>query len=320
MPTLNNISVAGRPALELDSAKGLKAVIVPGKGAVCSSLVFQHGDRELELFHRANELDENPLGGRNPVLFPVVGRSYADGEIGRYRHQGQLYEIDIHGFAKDHEWEIVQQSYDDQKASVTCEITPDASTRRAYPYDFQIQIEYTVQGTELTIRSMVKNTGAAPMPFSLGFHPYFKAPLMADVSNRSQCRICIPAKSHYEMKATVPTGNILPLDPALGAEQGYAVPDDGIEIIAGDLIADADGLVRCRLIDPMAGIEIVEIFDPTVYDTMTVYAPAGQPFVCLEPRTGIPMSLSDDSKCAYPNKIVPPGGTMELTATIAVRS
>jgi galactose mutarotase-like enzyme len=46
-----------------------------------------------------------------------------------------------------------------------------------YPFDFELLLEYHLENNRLTTTYRVKNTGAAPMPFSIGAHPAFNCPL-----------------------------------------------------------------------------------------------------------------------------------------------
>lgn len=320
MANITSVAVGDTEGWLLDSGEGLQATIVPSRGAVCSSLRLMKGNQWIELLHRANDFSDNGMGGRMPVLFPIVGRVFVNEEIGSYRHRGNIYPMETHGFAKTMEWQTVEHQSDRTRAWVVCQLESNEQTLRSYPYHFELRIEYAVRGTYLTVRSTIGNLGRQSMPFSLGFHPYFAAPVQRSAGFRSQCRIRVPGMMRYEMRNNAPTGSFLPLPPEMGLPQGFSVPDDGVEMIVRDLLPDADGSVRCRLSDPLGGIDIVEEFEPSQYETMTIFAPQGQPFVCLEPRTGVPMSLSDDAPGPYAGKSVEPGRTRELEFCIQLYS
>jgi galactose mutarotase-like enzyme len=109
----------------------------------------------------------NPdIWGRHaPVLFPIVG-SLADN---RYCHAGETYELGQHGFARDMDFNLV----DATETSLVYSLQPTPATRKQYPFEFGLTIEYRLEGHRLEIGYRVKNNGGGDMPFSIGAHPAF---------------------------------------------------------------------------------------------------------------------------------------------------
>ena len=104
-----------------------------------------------------------------PVLFPIIAKLPGDELL----HDGQTYPIRSHGIARLSEFELVISDAD----AATFVLRSNPSTRAAYPFDFELQITFTVTGSELAVTHRVLNTGAEQLPFLLGAHPAFLWPL-----------------------------------------------------------------------------------------------------------------------------------------------
>ena len=110
----------------------------------------------------------NTLAGGIPVLFPFVSATAGN----EAEFEGQRYTMPMHGFAKDLPFGTVRQ------APHECEIRlrSCAITRAYYPYDFELTLIYEIVEDGLRTALRVKNTGARPLPFAAGFHPFFLTP------------------------------------------------------------------------------------------------------------------------------------------------
>jgi len=309
MARIRQDKIAGMEVFILEGEGRMAATVAPGFGAVCSSLRFLREGEALELFHEANDLSGRRMGGRNPVLFPAVGRLFLDGELGRYRHRGKAYSMDIHGFAKDLPWRVVSAQVDRSRPRLICELDSSAETRAAYPYDFLLRVTHIVEPSALRLEAEIENRSPEPMPFSFGWHPYFRAPICPDRSSRGQCVIRIPGDCFWEMSEGAPTGRLLPLPQALDFRTGVSLPQEHLEWVVANLDGPGAGqTLRAELIDRGSGVSVAVGFDAAQLETVTVYSPAGAPYACVEPRTGIPMALSDDTLAPRTGQILAPAG------------
>ncbi|WP_136634557.1 aldose 1-epimerase family protein [Pseudooceanicola onchidii] len=137
-------------------------ITVSDLGAEMQSLVA-HG--EDYLWHG----DPAWWSGRSPILFPIVGKAPGD----RVGVDGQEGEMAQHGFAR-------RMTFARAKAEATRVVhtlTDTVATRRAYPKPFALTVTHSVSGATLSVSATVANTGRAPLPFGLGFHPAFRWPL-----------------------------------------------------------------------------------------------------------------------------------------------
>lgn len=105
----------------------------------------------------------------SPVLFPVVGGL----KNNSYEYRGNLYQLNRHGFAREKDFEVVEIT----NSSICFSLKSDAGTREVYPFDFELQILYTLEHNSLTVTYRIFNRGTEEMYFSIGGHPAFHLPL-----------------------------------------------------------------------------------------------------------------------------------------------
>jgi galactose mutarotase-like enzyme len=129
------------------------------RGALITS--FQVDGRELLYMEPATLADagKNVRGGV-PVLFPSPGRLRDDA----FSYEGKRGAMKQHGFARTLPWQV-------EGATLTLSSSPE--TRAQFPWDFRYQLRLSLQGALLRLGIEVQNTGREPLPFGLGFHPYF---------------------------------------------------------------------------------------------------------------------------------------------------
>ena len=104
----------------------------------------------------------------SPVLFPYVGPVPKTVTI-----HGKEYAIPRHGFVKDAEFEIAEQS----GGSVTLMTKATGQTLSVYPYGFTFTVTFRLSGPSLEVIYGVSNNGSDTMPFLIGGHPAFFCPM-----------------------------------------------------------------------------------------------------------------------------------------------
>ena len=107
--------------------------------------------------------------GRAPLLFPIVGALAA----GRYRLGAQTYALPRHGFARGKKFALVESA----PHSATFRLQADESTLQNYPYRFELDVCFTLEGPSLSLSTSVRNRGDGLMFASFGYHPAFRWPL-----------------------------------------------------------------------------------------------------------------------------------------------
>lgn len=113
--------------------------------------------------------DEATWSDRGPNLFPYIGRMTDKS----YRYKGDVYHMDIHGILPYAEMKLVEQRSD----SLTLRLESSEETKRQYPFDFVLDITWTLDEETITICYQVQNTGDRKMHFGIGGHPGFRVPV-----------------------------------------------------------------------------------------------------------------------------------------------
>ncbi|NND08348.1 MAG: aldose 1-epimerase family protein [Saprospiraceae bacterium] len=130
----------------------------------------------------------------SPLLFPVIGTSFMDS----YLHEGLEYSMPQHGFARDYDWKCLYQQQD----SMSFELRASAETQQLYPFDFVLQVNYTIEKSRLRVHYQVRNEGKTVMPFAIGGHPGFKCPLKEKESRSSYSLVFEQKESLYRYYLT----------------------------------------------------------------------------------------------------------------------
>jgi galactose mutarotase-like enzyme len=107
--------------------------------------------------------------GRAPLLFPTVGNLAA----GSYRLGSKTYHLPRHGFARTKPFEVVETT----AAGATFRLKADEETLRVYPFRFELDVSFAIDGPSLLVTMTARNAGDADMPASFGYHPAFRWPL-----------------------------------------------------------------------------------------------------------------------------------------------
>ena len=107
-----------------------------------------------------------------PVLFPSIGNTRNDKTL----FNGVEYPMPKHGFANRSNFKVVYQGED----KVILSLLSNEETKTYYPYDFNFQIIYSIEGCCVNIQYDVFNMGTETMPFMIGAHPAFNVPIGAE--------------------------------------------------------------------------------------------------------------------------------------------
>jgi aldose 1-epimerase len=197
-------AAGGRPGdvLELtDAAGAARAEVWPAWGFNCLRWqVRQPGGDWGDLLYHAPDWETNPVPTRSgqPVLFPFPGRM----RDGRFTFDGRTYQLPlsdsskkhaIHGFTPRLPWRVVGQQSGAESAAVAGRFeVPADDPAGAWPGPCALQLRYELSADRLRVEATVQNLGGGPVPFGLGYHPYFRLPGVAD-----------PDVSRYVLQANV---------------------------------------------------------------------------------------------------------------------
>lgn len=124
-----------------------------------TSLFDKKNNREL--FYQADQ----GWSGRNPSLFPMVGKTWKDGS---YEIDGKTYSMKNHGIIRYEEMEGRTEGN-----SIVFTLESNEETRKQYPFDFSFEMRQTLLDDGVKVSYSITNTGKEDMPFSFGLHPAF---------------------------------------------------------------------------------------------------------------------------------------------------
>lgn len=105
----------------------------------------------------------------SPLLFPAVGNS----RNGKTLLEGMWYEMPKHGFGKEMEFAVKNQT----ETSACFIITADEHTKTMYPYDFTLSLTYSLTTDGVNVDYQVTNPENRDIHYCLGAHPGFLIPL-----------------------------------------------------------------------------------------------------------------------------------------------
>lgn len=107
-------------------------------------------------------------GKHSPILFPIVGTL----KNNTYKVNGKEYLLPRHGFARDMEFQLIYKT----ENSATFSLQSNEETLKKYPFEFELQLTYTLNQSTLDIEYKVINKCKSKMPFSIGAHPAIALP------------------------------------------------------------------------------------------------------------------------------------------------
>src|SRR5581483_10135192 len=139
---------------------------------------------ELDLLYATDDFfaGGSPTRTGVPVLFPFPNRI----RDGRFTWEGKAYALPtndpagknaIHGFACRRPWRVVDSGADERSAWVTGEFTSmqdAADVRGLWPADYVLRLTARLGVGTLRLEAVVRNPDTRPLPFGLGYHPYFR--------------------------------------------------------------------------------------------------------------------------------------------------
>lgn len=260
--------------------------VVPDRGGVITS--WQVQGRELLYMDTARFADPSlSVRGGIPILFPICGNLPDN----TYTHNGQSYTLKQHGFAREMPWEVLDRVTQD-KASLKLGLSSNDQTRAVYPFDFELEFTYTLQGQVLSIQQRYTNRSSEVMPFAIGFHPYFL------VLDKSQLRFEIPATEVLDQQSKLmqPFSGTFDFD---RTEIDWAFPQLNRQAASGS------DLSRHTRITLTYGSE----FSALVFWTLK-----GKDFYCLEPWSALRNALNTGDRLFH----LDPGATLETEVSLTV--
>lgn len=113
--------------------------------------------------------DDEHWAGQAPICFPIVGVLPDD----KGTAFGKECHMKRHGIARINPFDVKEKCTN----SITFIQHSSEKTKKSYPFDYALEIKYTLVNSSINVMYTVKNTGTEKMPFTIGGHPAFNCPL-----------------------------------------------------------------------------------------------------------------------------------------------
>ena len=214
-----------------------------------------------------------------PILFPIIGRL----RHSKFTMSNTQYEIGAHGFARNTQFEILEQRDD----FVSLSITDSPATLKQYPFTFRFTVSYELINQTIHKTHRVENTSDVPLYYEVGGHDGFCIPFSSE-EKMGDCRIRLPEMkcfSPYEFDDHI---SLLPKSRTIDLDDGKFVPT--VTAYGVDSVILDDMPVRCaELLDGQGRVRVSLTFEDFPYLTLwTKDYPTDTNYICIEPWSSLP--------------------------------
>ena len=242
------------------------------------------------------------------MLFPYPGRVSGDA----FEFRGRRIELPadpqagnaMHGAVRWRAWRVTNSGADTEDGAwVTTRLASreDGIPATAWPWAFGCELRVVLRSGRLRVEVRIENASDEPMPFGLGFHPYFRTPL-GPAGRAEDCEVALAATERWERTSTPPAEvsavsadewprRTLPLSALTPNSNTAAGPARNHKFIVRSETEEHGGGMRGRLTDRANGIEAT--LDASEGMRATVfYTPPDAPVVSFEPHTCMPNAFN----------------------------
>ena len=214
------------------------------------------------------EGNPNYWGKHSPILFPIVGSLRNN----NYIYNNSIYHLPRHGFAREMDFEVKEKT----DLEVVFSLKQTGATLEKYPFNFELQISYTLTNSVLKIGYKVINNNDFSMPFSIGAHPAFALP--SDFKNYE----LLFEKSEKLIVST--------LENDLISNATYILPMENNSLRLNYSLFENDALVFKTIASKSVSITENKIpFLKVHYNdfpSLGIWTKSQAPFICIEPWIG----------------------------------
>ena len=248
-----------------------------------------------ELLYRSSQFftENRPTRSGFPILFPFPNRI----RDGQFAWQGKSYRLPlndpanknaIHGFVCQRPWRVIDQGADTDSAWITAEFhgSVDApETLTLWPADYRLRVTYRLFDHMVRIEADVDNPDTTPLPFGLGYHPYFA--LAAFGGDNAVVKVW--ANRRWNLSENLPTGEIFEVDEPRDLREGKAISLLKLDDVMTDLelraYSEKDRVGLAGRVDHPFGERILALLVGSDFRELVLFTPPHREAICLEPYT-----------------------------------
>ncbi len=205
--------------------------------------------------------------GQSPILFPIIGRLLDD----KYRLNGEEYTMPKHGILRKKPFKLIDKTENSLKFIQT----DDEESLVAYPYHFDLIVEFKITEKGLSVTHTVINKNDCTMYYSFGAHPAFNCEI-GDYLEFSENENLLTERIDHE---------------SILMEEKFPVDLDGKKLIITENLFDDDALILSNYNSKAISLKsnnhnrVVKFnFDSPL---LGIWAKPGAPYVCIEPWWGV---------------------------------
>lgn len=276
--------------IRLTSPGGAEATLFPGTGFNLIDWRIPTPGGMVPLIHAEADVLSGGSGTRSgvPILFPFPNRIAG----ATFEWDGRTIDLPtshpgdpnaIHGFCAKTPWSQIEVT-GEAAVTGTFRLSRDATqASRTWPGDLELAVTYDLRDSALRLSAHVTNVADHPVPFGLGYHPYFTALAAASID---ETIVQVSADSYWELKDSIPDGTVAAVtgrrDLQVPTVLGDRVLDD---VLTGlpDFRPAPDGLMQVASLTG-GGVTLALRCDESFRD-IVVFTPANRESVAIEPYT-----------------------------------
>ena len=284
-------------AFELADTQGtVRAEVWPVAGFNCLRWQVRQPDGSWgSILFTMPDWETNPVPTRSghPILFPFPGRL----REGTLSANGKSYQLPlndstkqhaIHGFTPRNAWRVGGLKTTGESASITGLFDLENELPAAlgqWPASFALSVTYHLFADRLAVEASATNRGAEPLPFGLGYHPYFRLPGVTDVDVGGHV-LHANVQQVWEADANnLPTGKKLDLPPELDFRSPKPIGNTALDHVFTGVPSSISGLVEMATLSHPQATGRLRIWADAVFRELVLFTPAHRQAVAIEPYT-----------------------------------
>lgn len=287
------------PVFELtDTAGTVRAEVWPAWGFNCLRWQVRQPDGSWGgILYTMPDWETNPVPTRSghPILFPFPGRL----REGKLTFGGKTYRLPltdstkqhaIHGFTPRNAWRVIGSTSGADGASVTGQFNLRKDLPASldhWPADFNLNVTYRLSADRLRVEARVENLGPGPLPFGLGYHPYFRLPGVSDPDVGGHVLRANVGQVWETDANNLPTGVRNEVPPALDFRRPRPIGSTALDNVLTGVRGPTDpgGLVELAVLShPGSPRRVRFVADPS-FRELVLFTPAHRQAVAVEPYT-----------------------------------
>jgi galactose mutarotase-like enzyme len=237
--------------------------------------------KTVPLLYRDSQPEPPESGWKNhaTILFPIVGglknkKSLLGDKVISFRGN--------HGFARHSEFDLIATGHEG-RSILHYRLKPNQEIRGYYPFDFQLDLIYVLQGNVLTVTFDITNPGSEAIYYQSGWHPGFATPFVKGQGSKADCRLILPAgeitkyHNNEHCRLTGETSKVKTGKPLAWTEQE----------LEATLMFEIDNPAQrsVTLEDPASKISVRVDFPE--FPHLGFWSEPGFDFICIEPWQGM---------------------------------